>query len=741
LLAAYVIWLIVRRDQGFSVAVDGWGVDGLEIVASSLCLARAFAGPKSRNGGAVALILGASLLAWTLGDVATTIESSQGRTPPVPSVADLFYLSFYPLAYVAVVLYLRAEVRGLSRSSWLDGLVAGLGAASVCATYAFHGILSATGGDKLALATDLAYPVGDLLLLALIAAGTNFLPRGRRGPWAMIATGMGLNVLGDTFNLLGPAIGSSRIGAVLNSAAWPAAILLMSMAVWVRPPAPVTTNPSHRAGFLLPGVASTAALLILFIGTMRHPGATAIGLATATLVVVGVRLALTLWDLQALTEQRRRQAVTDELTGLGNRRHLFQVMADFFGESDGPANRSEHPKMAFLFMDLNHFKEVNDSFGHPAGDMLLKILGERFRASLRAVDTPVRLGGDEFAVILMDADAAQASEVAQRLLDCLYEPFEIGALRVTVGASVGIALAPGDATRSTDLFWCADVAMYRAKLAGTSFAFYDPVLDNDGHQWKLLADLRKGLDEGQLVLHYQPQLDVHSGCIHAVEALVRWAHPKHGLIPPLKFIPLAEEAGLMGRLTGWVLDEALRQCADWRSSGHEVTVAVNISATNLLSKGFSELVSDGLARHGLAPGALVLEITETTVISDFDGSKAVIDELLGIGVDVSIDDFGAGVTSLAHLSALAVRELKLDRVFIGTLAEGTRDRELQLVRSTVELGHALGLRVVAEGIEDIATLQLVSKLGCDVAQGYYISKPKPAAELDFAAASALALTG
>ncbi len=472
LLGVYLIWLLVRPNQGFDVPVDGWGLDAFEVISCVMCLARAFTGSYHGRGRAVALVLGTSLLSWTIGDVATTVESLHGQTPSVPSVADLFYLAFYPLAYVAVVLFLKAEARGLSRSSWLDGLVAGLGAASVCATYAFHGALLAAGG-RLTLATDLAYPVGDLLLLALIAGGTNLLPKGRRRPWALIAAGMGVNVLGDTFNLLGSDFGSSRLGSVLNGIAWPAAILLMSMAVWVRPPAPVAGNRAHRAGFILPGLASTAALLILVVGTMRHPGAAAIGLATATLVVVGVRLGLTLLELQALTEQRRRQAITDELTGLGNRRHLFQVMDDFFAERSGPGTAYEHRKMAFLFMDLNHFKEVNDSFGHPAGDMLLKVLGARFRSSLRPMDTPVRLGGDEFAVILMDADAAQAAEVAQRLLDCLNEPFEIGTLRVTVGASVGIALAPSDATVSSELFWCADVAMYRAKLGGHPFAFYD----------------------------------------------------------------------------------------------------------------------------------------------------------------------------------------------------------------------------------------------------------------------------
>jgi EAL domain-containing protein (putative c-di-GMP-specific phosphodiesterase class I) len=250
----------------------------------------------------------------------------------------------------------------------------------------------------------------------------------------------------------------------------------------------------------------------------------------------------------------------------------------------------------------------------------------------------------------------------------------------------------------------------------------------------VLEELRTAVTQGQLVLHYQPQLDLGAGEILTVEALVRWQHPRLGLIPPLKFLPLAEEAGLMGALTTWVLSNALWQCAAWRASGCEISVAVNVSATNLIDPGFAELVGELLVSYNLPGDALVIELTETTVISDFERSKLVIDELRELGLIVSIDDFGAGFTSLAHLSSLAVRELKLDRVFITGLGTGEkRDRDLQLVQATIDLGHAMGLRVVAEGIEDRATLELLSELGCDIAQGYYISKPRPAEELSFRA--------
>jgi EAL domain-containing protein (putative c-di-GMP-specific phosphodiesterase class I) len=272
--------------------------------------------------------------------------------------------------------------------------------------------------------------------------------------------------------------------------------------------------------------------------------------------------------------------------------------------------------------------------------------------------------------------------------------------------------------------------MYRAKLGNTPYAIYERDIDDDGDQLRLLEELRVAIEAGQLVLHYQPQLELRTGKILAVEALVRWAHPRLGLIPPAKFLPLAEEAGLMWPLTSWVLGEAASQCATWRITGHALSVSVNVSPTTLLEPGFCEVVNEQLQRHGLPGEALVLEITETCLITEFERSRRVIEDLRSLGVVVSIDDFGAGVTSLAYLSSLSVGELKLDRTFIVGLSTGDTARDLELVRSTIELGHAMGLRIVAEGIEDDATLAVLARLGCDIAQGYCISRPLPAGELN-----------
>jgi diguanylate cyclase (GGDEF)-like protein len=396
--------------------------------------------------------------------------------------------------------------------------------------------------------------------------------------------------------------------------------------------------------------------------------------------------------------------VTDELTGLSNRRQLFTGLNDFFSHyDDATPNRG----LAFLFVDLNDFKEINDSFGHPSGDELLGQLGPRFTETLRESDLLVRVGGDEFAVVLVDGDAQYAIEVAERLTASLQEPFALGDISVHISASIGIAVAPLHARDSADLMWHADVAMYRAKAAHSPYAIWDEELDTEG-RLRSAAELRAAVEKGHLVLHYQPQLDLTTGEISGVEALIRWAHPRLGLLPPERFLPVAEEAGLMRSVTSFVFEEALSQCAAWRSAGRQLTVSVNVSPTNLLEAGFTDFIRHVLKRHGVPADALVVEITETCIIPEFEKSRLVIEELRDLGLVVSIDDFGAGFTSLAHLGELAVGELKLDRLFLAVLAAESRVRNLDLVRATIDLAHAFG---------------------CETVQGYFISLPKPAHEL------------
>jgi diguanylate cyclase (GGDEF)-like protein len=721
LAAAYVVLQLLGMRWDW---LDGWGVAGFEVLAGLLCLLKA---TTMRRGRSVPVLLGVGLLSWATGDTVLTLQSLGGATPPSPSLADAFYLGFYPVTYAGLMILLRGQVRRFSLATWLDGGIAGLGAAALCATFVFQTVLHDTGRSALGVAVNLAYPVGDVLLLGLVVGCAAIVSGRRRLPWLLLATGYALITAGDIFNVLNS---TSFVGTLFNAIAWPLAILLVSASLWVRTPTVRPTVSEEPPGFLLPALAAAAALSILFVGSLGNVSRVSLGLAAAALLIAGVRAALSLHDLRALTDQRRREAVTDQLTGLGNRRALFQLLDAFLSEqADADAPRRS---LAFLFADLDRFKEVNDSFGHPTGDELLRQLGARLEDSLRISDLVVRLGGDEFAVALLDSDADYAATIAGRLAARIEEPFVLGAVRAQIGASIGIAVFPTDATDAADLVRCADLAMYRAKLEGKRFAIYQEDLDGAANRIALVEELRTAIAEGELDLHYQPQVDLTDGTINSVEALVRWIHPRLGFVPPLEFIALAEDAGLMGALTEMVLDRALAQCAAWRSAGQALTVSVNISASDLLNADFPDLVAGLLDRYVLAPEALVLEMTETTAIADFERSQEAIQKLHDLGLIVSVDDFGAGFTSLAYLGSLAVGELKLDRSFITHLGETRGARDLALVRATVELAHALGLRVVAEGVEDDACLGLLTGLECDLVQGYVISKPKPAEQLELA---------
>ncbi len=722
LLVGYLVWLSVRPASAYSTAVDGWAVDVFELVCGALCV---LGGRSRRSGSVVSFVLGVAVICWSLGDIALTIESLGGATPPSPSPADAFYLSFFPFSYVAVVLLVRGETRRLSSPNWLDGAVAGLGAGAVCAAFAFSSIVRSTHQSVLAAAVNLAYPVGDVLLLLLVIGGTAAMSGRRKTPWLLIALGLTVNVCGDTFALLQSSIGATHVATIVNAVAWPVSSLLMSLAMWVRVGRPDPLAIQRSPGFVLPGLAATAGLAVLLLGTVDHVNHVAIGLATATLVLVVARTWRSVRLLRAQSHVRHQQSITDYLTGLGNRRRLFTALDAVFADCDG-----DLPQLAFLFIDLDGFKRINDVFGHPVGDEVLTQVAARFDRSLRDNDLLVRVGGDEFVALLIDADADKAQEIAARLSHSLEEPFQLAAVTARIGASVGIALSPDDATDAEGLMTCADIAMYRAKLDGAAYARYDRRLDRGGDKLQLADELQAALAAGDLVLHYQPQLELRSGQVSTVEALVRWQHPEHGLIAPVKFLSLAQEAGMMDQLTHWVLSEALAQCARWRATGHDLRVSVNISASDLIDPELPQTVARLLAATNLDPQALLLEITETSIIDDFARAQHAVGRLAALGVQISIDDFGSGFTSLAYVSDLRVAELKLDRRFISPLSGNVRTREAELVRALAELGHALGLQVVAEGIEDPTALGLLHELGCDLAQGYAISRPVPAAELD-----------
>ncbi len=424
-------------------------------------------------------------------------------------------------------------------------------------------------------------------------------------------------------------------------------------------------------------------------------------------------------------ETLRHQALHDALTDLPNRALLHERI----GAARGDAPDAPRP-LALLLLDLDHFKEVNDTVGHERGDALLREVAARLQTVTRTGDTVARLGGDEFAVLLPGADAAGAARVAEAIRTALDAPLQVEGLLLRVGASIGGVLAPAHGLEGDTLLRRADVAMYVAKRLRRGYALYEPAQDQHSPERLALGGaLRDAIERGALALHYQPQVDLASGRVTGVEALVRWPHPDpaQGLIPPDRFIPLAEQTGLIAPLTDWVLAEAIRQCRAWQRAGHLLAVSVNLSMWNLHDVTLPERVAALLREHGVAPAWLRLELTESALMAEPERAMGVLARLSGLGVGLAVDDFGSGYSSLAYLKTLPVDELKIDKGFVREMATDARDAAI--VASTVALGHALGLRVVAEGIEDQATWDLLAGMGCDVAQGYYMSRPLPATDV------------
>ncbi len=429
-------------------------------------------------------------------------------------------------------------------------------------------------------------------------------------------------------------------------------------------------------------------------------------------------------ERKAWEEALEHQALHDALTGLPNR----SLLHDRLQQAIEVGRRGEQ-SMALLMMDLDRFKDVNDTFGHHAGDVLLGAVAVRLRSELRASDTVARLGGDEFAIVLAGVDGEGGAErAARKLLRALELPFQVEGESLHIGASIGMALFPDHGADGDLLMRHADIAMYVAKRAGSGCSLYSP--DEDTHspnRLALVGELRHAAELGQFELHYQPKVEMASLRVTGVEALVRWRHPRHGLLAPDEFIPLAEHSGLIRALGLWVIEAALRQSRLWSDQGLDLKVAVNLSMRSLHDPQLPETLAGLLQGLGVVAGRLQVEITESTLMGDPERAQSVLGALAAMGVELSIDDFGTGYSSLSYLRRLPVRELKIDKSFVLDMACDLN--AAVIVRSTADLGHNLGLSVVAEGVEDRRTWQMAADMGCDLAQGHLIGRPQPAASL------------
>jgi diguanylate cyclase (GGDEF)-like protein len=418
---------------------------------------------------------------------------------------------------------------------------------------------------------------------------------------------------------------------------------------------------------------------------------------------------------------KEHQAVHDSLTGLPNRslfRHQIEQVVN--------AGRRADRTAAVMLIDLDHFKEINDTLGHHAGDRLLQEVSQRLRASLDEQDMVARLGGDEFGVLLLDVPGHdEASAVAERLLTQLREPFSIEGLTLEVDASIGIACAPEHGSAVEQLIQRADIAMYAAKEGGRGHVLFEPQLDRySPRRLSLAGALRSAIADGEIVLYFQPKAELSTGQITGVEALARWQHPRLGLIGPSEFVPIAEQTGLIGPLTSHVLEVALRQLAVWGEQGEELSVAVNLSARSFLDAQLAVEIPRLLERTGVDAQRLELEITESMLMLDPARAKATLERLSAIGLSLSVDDFGTGYSSLANLKRLPVDVIKIDKSFVIDMPHDASDAAI--VRSTIDLAHNLGLKVVAEGVESHEAWRRLEELGCDLAQGFHVSRPLPA---------------
>jgi diguanylate cyclase (GGDEF)-like protein len=426
-----------------------------------------------------------------------------------------------------------------------------------------------------------------------------------------------------------------------------------------------------------------------------------------------------------LIDRLRHEAMHDTLTGLANRAYLQRRLATALDE----VAEGRSPGAAVMILDLDGFKEVNDTLGHQQGDHLLVEVAARLSTAVDTAGTVARLGGDEFAVLLGGTgDEDKVVRVARRILRALEHPIALDGMEVEVGGSLGVALAPVHATDPAALLKRADLAMYDAKASTHGLRVYQPDLDTTNpRRLTLVSELRAGLQSGQLMVHAQPQGRLGDGKVVSVEALVRWNHPELGAIAPDEFIPIAERSGLINQLTTRVLDLSLRAVADWRAVGHDLGIAVNLSTRSLHDADLVEEVSRLLRRHGVPAGRLTLEVTESSVMADPARATALLHQLRDLGVRLSVDDFGTGYSSLSYLKRLPVHEVKIDRSFVIGLSE--RSDDVAIVRAIVDLGRHLGLEVVAEGVEDQATWDLLASMGCDLGQGWHLGHPMPTEEL------------
>jgi len=735
-VAGLVLVVVLGRLPGWSTAsallYSAMAVGGVVLVVVGGLRTSTGRAPWLLLAAGAGILVGGQLTLMWLVDEYDAARSPQVWLEGLRTHVGAFSLGLvaYPLLYAAQMALLRQRVERLLPSAWLDGVIATVAVTAMSLAFLVPALGETLGLGVAGALVLTARPLLDMIMAAFALAnwGLSGWRADRRLPLvlATMATLCASDVAGALHVAgvlegagVGPAVDTGRL----------AALVLLAVAS-AQPASPARGARVETFGLVatpVVGLAFGVALLALD-GVRPLPDA-AVHLVLVALSLVGLKLLLVIREVLVLADSRRL-AMTDDLTGLANRRALHRAL---------DAATGGQRRAALLMLDLDRFKEVNDSYGHAVGDALLRSTARRVGEHLPPTALLARLGGDEFAVLLPATGLDEATAVARAAVVAAAEPDVVGGRTLRAVASVGVAATPDEAGSDLDaeeLLRRADAAMFLAKRSGAEGAgatgVYDEAVDAERRaRRQLLEELRATVDEapgaGEVLVHYQPQVAAATGAAVGVEALVRWRHPRRGVLAPGAFLDLAEEHGLMADVTTRVLRQAVEDAVRWRERGHELRVSVNLSTSCLLNPALLPLVDEVLAESGLAPEALVLEITETALMRDPVVAVRTAERLAARGVGLSIDDYGTGYASMAYLDDLPATELKLDRGFTARLLEG--GRTAAIVRTTVDLAHRLGMRLVAEGVEDDATLGALHELGCDETQGYLHSRPLAAEDL------------
>jgi len=703
---AFTVTSVLSPNAGHSVFLTKFLYPALTLSAAALIAVRAYRVTAERLAW---VLIAAGMACSAVGDVVYALWVPNGQSP---SAADPEYLAFYPFVYAGLLLLMRGRRKQMPIAIQLDSLACGFTMAAVAAALTAGPLHAAATRAPSTVLVGLLYPWGDLVLLAL--AGGMLPHFGWRNEFrcGLLVVGFIGFAVADTAYLFQTSAGSYRVGSALD-ACWPASSLLVAMASW----APSWSVPFPGRGFgpYFKPVACT--VVALGVAILAHNSRIAVSLAAFSLVAIAARFSVTFRDVSMLAESHKH-AMTDEPTA------LTATSGPALARPSSAAPASS--RRALLLLNLCEFQEINDSVGRHFGDELLCHIANRLANCVRREDLLARVSDDEFAILLAQgSDLIAARARAGRLIEALSEPFALDPITVQVDAHIAIALCPDHCDHPQELLNRAEAAIPLARSAISKIAVYESAFgihrDNDPD---LIEELRAALCDGdQLTVHYQPKINASDGSVHSVEALLRWQHPSRGLLLPEEFLPAAEQAGLMRKVTNHTLNLALEQIRSWREQCIATAVAVNLSTTNLLDLDLVGTIEGLLRTHDLPGDALIAEITESALV-DSARSRNTVAALQRLGVRISLDDYGTGWSSLARLQDVSVDELKLDKVFVRRLAQNPRS--VAIVRSTVALAQSLGAELVAEGVEDEVRLSALRRYGCTITQGFVHTPPLPA---------------